>query len=101
MSWVKTIYKIRHKPTGMFYKPSGWAEDPRKRTSLCEVGRFIESEEPPEIPKISVVKVSDKQFEKLPENVKERVHRWKENRIVNSVDDWEVVEYRVVEITKN
>lgn len=100
MSWVKTIYKIRHKPTGKFYRRLGYQSKPRDRTNLCDVGRFIESKEPPNVPKSPVVRISDAQFEELPEDVKSKVHRWKENRIISSADDWEIVEYRVVEITK-
>jgi len=88
------VYKVRHKPTGLFYQPvkGRWTGS---KSNLSKRGKLYETKQYPKRLHTGGIQVSDnlaKEFKITLENT-----RWG-NYLRTKEEDWEVVEYKLTKI---
>ena len=88
-----TVYKLRHKPTGLFYQPvkGRWAEE---KSNLSKRGKIYETKQYPKDLHTGGVQISDslaKEFELTPKTTV-----WG-NYLITKEGDWEIVIYNLIE----
>lgn len=88
------VYKVRHKPTGLFYQPvkGRWTGS---KSNLSKRGKLYETKQYPKRLYTGGVQVSDnlaKEFKITLENKRYG------NYLRTKEEDWEVVEYKLTEI---
>jgi hypothetical protein len=93
------VWKIRHKPTGLFFKPSGNGHQWEK-SNLGKQGKLYERSKPTLKKVRGRISVSRTLVEKLGLVVEPKKAEWHTNYLITKEDDWEVVEYELVEVNK-
>jgi len=90
------VYKLRHKPTGLFYKPvQGRFKD--TRTHLSPSGKLYQSKVIELIPSDMVIAVNNSQIKKY-DLIVEPERKWADrNELQTAASDWEMVTYDMVE----
>jgi hypothetical protein len=88
-----TIWKIRHKPTGLFYKPSCRGS----KTQLSPTGKLYEARKPTLKSVGRFIHVRKEQLDGTSCKVEETGKYWHEARMPIVADDWEIVRYKMVE----
>lgn len=87
-----TFWKLRHKPTGLFYKPSSQGS----KSQLSPTGKTYSARKPKLKNLGSFIYVSFKQMEGTSCAYKE-IGRWHDARLEVVPNEWEIVNYRVIE----
>lgn len=91
---MQTVYKLRHKPTGLFYQPVKGRWNGSK-SNLSKRGKLYETKQYPKDLHTGGVHVSDnlaKEFSLVLER-----NSWG-NYLRTSKSDWEVVNYNLTEV---
>lgn len=89
------FYKLRHKPTGLFYKPSNFAYGGNK-SNLSEKGKVYIKK--PSIRNMCGLYVSHKQIKKYNLTVVARTYEYQQHVLpCDKQRDFEIVEYEVKE----
>lgn len=92
------VYKLRHKPTGLFYQPvkGRWSES---KSNLSIRGKLYETHQYPKDLHTGGVNVSDTLIKKF--NLKNIESNRFGNYLITSKEDWVVVEYELIEIKES
>ena len=92
----QTVFKIRHKPTGLFYQPikGRWAKE---KSHLSRTGKLYETKNPPRIPTNHIIYVSNTQVKNLSLVVQTK-NEWSENHLSTNESEWEIVKYKLIEL---
>lgn len=93
---AEVVYKLRHKPTGYFYQAAKGNYRNRK-SNLSKTGKIYSGKTYPN-PLRGRVNVSDTLVKKLKLTVE--VSRYRDNMLMTTEQDWEVVEFELIEKTK-
>tara|TARA_R100000541_G_C1874852_1_gene81434 strand:+ start:434 stop:727 length:294 start_codon:yes stop_codon:yes gene_type:complete len=89
------VYKLRHKPTGLFYQPvkGRWSKD---KSNLGTRGKLYETHQYPKDLHTGGVNISDTLIKKF--NItKININRFG-NYLITNKKDWEIVVYNLTEV---
>ena len=103
---VKVSYKLRHKPSGLFYKPVSGSR--LNKSNLSAGGKLYYQHNYPKLNELSVINISHAQckthfptkyseYMQLDEPTFNRVRRSRELTVGTNESDWEVVHFNFVE----
>ena len=89
------VYKLRHKPTGLFYQPvkGRWAKE---KSNLSKRGKLYETHQYPKDLHTGGVNVSESLTKKF--NLKNIKTNRFGNYLITKKDDWEIVVYNLKEV---
>ena len=92
------VYKLRHKPTGLFYQPvkGRWSKD---KSNLGTRGKLYETHQYPTYLHTEGVNISETLIKKF--NLKKIETNQFGNYLITSKEDWVVVEYELIEIKES
>jgi hypothetical protein len=92
------VYKLRHKPTGLFYQPvrGRWSKD---KSNLSKRGKLYETRQYPKDLHTGGVNISETLIKEF--NLTNIKNNQFGNYLITNKEDWAVVEFELKEIKVN